>query len=132
MKNNEENKSKEINNETNTDNKNTQKVNNENSEIVNDENKQNSDNKNTQKINTEDDDKINQNADNKNAKKETDKNGNKDNIPKNVNFYTLKVDKPFSDKYDSSVKHKVGETFVTDEVSRVKDLTNRGLVHVID
>ena len=55
----------------------------------------------------------------------------KDKTTSKPTIYTLKVDKPFTDKDDRSIKYKVGDTFATDDKKRVKDLTKRGLAHVI-
>lgn len=44
---------------------------------------------------------------------------------------TLKVDKPFTDKYDETIKYKVGDTLTIDEERRIKNLTKRGLAHIV-
>lgn len=46
--------------------------------------------------------------------------------------YTLKVDKPFTDKNDRTIKYKVGDTLTIDEEKRVKDLTKRGLAQIVE
>ena len=46
--------------------------------------------------------------------------------------YTLKVDAPFTDKNDRTIKYKVGDILTTDDERRVKDLTKRGLAHIAE